>query len=73
MRDRRYTPLRGKILKTQGPSRLADLGGRRAAGSEIRHYPTGKVPKQRFSIGDRFEFEGSQWKIIYMYRLREHP
>jgi hypothetical protein len=33
----------------------------------------GQPPKRRFSLGDRFEYDGSTWEIILMYRLQSDP
>ena len=32
-----------------------------------------KPPKTRFKPSDHFEYDGSVWKIIYMYRLQNEP
>jgi hypothetical protein len=73
---RRYTPIhgRGGTMKVQAPSRLADLDGSRRPGGEVRvALGQGKAPKRRFNPGDRFEYDGSHWELLFMYRLRNEP
>jgi hypothetical protein len=35
--------------------------------------PRTKPPKRRFSPGDRFEYDGSNWTLIHMFRLLRYP
>jgi hypothetical protein len=71
--QRRHTPLNGKLLKTSAPSRLSSLEGDRRPGPTVRHYATTKAPKRRFNLGDRFQYDGGVWELIYMYRVRSEP
>lgn len=75
MRDSwKHKPQRGTYYKAQAPSQLADLDGRRKPGGEVRMASgQDKAPKQRFSPGDLFEFDGGFWEIICMYRLAREP
>lgn len=61
-----------KYQQIQTPSQLADLDGRRRSGYLVRVRAT-KPPKRRFEIGDRFEYDGSTWTLVYMYRLENEP
>jgi hypothetical protein len=70
---RRYIPVRG-TMKVRAPSQLADLDGSRRSGGEVRvALGQGKAPKIRFKPGDRFEYDGSQWELLFMYRVRSEP
>ena len=71
---RRHTPVNHRnTMKIQGPSKLASLDGSRKPGELIRHYATTKAPKRRFNIGNRFQYDGAVWELIYMYRLKTAP
>lgn len=71
--SRNFYPQR-RPSRVEGPSRLADLDGRRAPGQRLSAFQPTKAPKRRFKIGDRFMYDGPhQWEIIYMYRVRDEP
>jgi hypothetical protein len=72
---RRYTPIHGKgTVRVQAPSQLADLGGSRRSGGEVRvSLGHGKAPKRRFNPGDRFTHDGSIWELLFMYRVQNEP
>lgn len=72
---RRHQPLHQRgTMKVQAPSQLADLDGSRRPGGEVRVVMgQGKAPKRRFNPGDWFEHDGSQWELLFMYRVRSEP
>lgn len=72
MSEIRHMPRRNPV-QIRTPSALADLDGSRRPGQKIKVYTAGKVPKRRFNIGDLFEYDGTTWAILYMYRLKSEP
>ena len=70
MRDRRFKPLRNQ--PTKAPSQLADLDGRRKPGGTVKMSST-KPPKARYKPEQVVEYQGSFWKIVYMYRVKANP
>jgi hypothetical protein len=61
-------------MKVGAPSQLAELDGSRRTGGEVRvALGQSKAPKRRFNPGDRFEYDGYQWELLFMYRVRSEP
>ena len=73
--QRRHTPIHAnRTMKVQGPSQLASLDGYRRPGAQVRvALGHSKAPKRRFNPGDRFEYDGSVWELVYMYRVARNP
>lgn len=70
MRDYHFYPARTQYHR--GPSRLADMRGNRKEGDLIK-MTRSKAPKPRFAPEQIFKFEGSLWRLAYMFRLEKEP